>query len=63
MPKYKITETQYVTGTRTWRYEVEANTEEEALAMIMDGNATPESCTDDFDDDTYDPEFEVEEAK
>lgn len=63
MAKYKITEKQQLIGTRTWRYEVEANTEKEALEKVWNGNVEPQSCTDDIDDDNSEVTFEVEDAE
>lgn len=63
MAKFEVTETRFATGTRIWRYEVEANSEEEALEMVMNGNVEHTSFTDDVEDDNYDPEYEVEEAR
>jgi hypothetical protein len=61
MPKFKVTETQQIIGTRTWEYEVEANNQEEALVRVMEGNVKPES----YDSNLEEGElgYEVEEVK
>jgi len=58
MKKFTITETR--PATYTWTYEVEAETKEQAIALIMDGYVDPinsdvEAC------DYSDSEYEVEE--
>ena len=58
MPKFNITETK--PAILYWEFEVEAETQEEALRMVMDGEV--DAIEHDWEE-TFDPsEYEVEEA-
>jgi hypothetical protein len=57
MKKFTITETRPVRAT--WTYEVEAETEAEAISIIENGEAEPTSCEiEDHEDDDI-SEFQV----
>jgi hypothetical protein len=58
MKKYTIIETR--PALCTWTFEVEAETEEEALRMVEDGEVDPDDY--DVDNTFYDSQFIVEDV-
>jgi len=56
MPKFEITETR--PAVMTWVFEVEADDEEQALQMVMDGDVSPEDFTTEEEEGTC-SEYEI----
>lgn len=59
MAKYFITEER--PATLTWMYEVEANSETEALNKVLDGEVTSKDVYTDVDYDEDKSEYEVKQ--
>lgn len=61
--KYTIKEVRYSTIRREWLYEVEANSEEEALSKVADGEVESIDYEEEEEDDhDTKSEYEVEET-
>lgn len=63
MQKFEVVQTETFTGVRIYRYQVEANNQDEALDIVMEGSAEPISFMEDFDGVVEDTQYEVIEAK
>ena len=63
MNKFEVTQTETFTGVRIYKYQVEANNQDEALDMVMEGTIEPISFMEDFDGVVEDTEYEVIEAQ
>ena len=62
MKKFEILEEKIITGTKIYKWIVEANSEDEALNIIKEGEIDPVSFTDNTEDDTYDSiDIEIKE--
>lgn len=61
--KYTIKEVRYSTIRREWLYEVEANSEQEALSKVADGEVESIDYEEEEEDDhDIKSEYEVEET-
>lgn len=63
MQKFDVVQTETFTGVRIYIYQVEANNQDEALDIVMEGSAEPISFMEDFDGVVEDTQYEVIEAK
>jgi hypothetical protein len=63
MQKFEVVQTETFTGVRIYRYQVEANNQDEALDIVMKGSVEPISFMEDFDGVVEDTEYEVIEAQ
>jgi hypothetical protein len=59
MTKFKIVESR--PATQYWIYTVEAETETEALNLILDGNINPEESWTEESEDDENSDYEIEQ--